>query len=99
MTTFISRFHKGLKVALLVSALVFTASGASYAVIGPTLKAGSKFLDDALEAAAKVSGKTLSPAARNLAVTQLRNAAVKHGDDAILAARKGGLELMTAAGK
>ncbi len=99
MTTFTSRLHKVLKVAVLVFALVFTASGASHAVIGPALKAGSKFLDDALEAAAKVSGKPLSPAARNLAVSQLRNAAVKHGDEVLLAARKGGLELMEVAGK
>jgi len=68
-------------------------------MVGPALKAGAKCLDEALEAAARMSGKILSPAARKIALAQLRDAAARHGDEALMAARKGGLELMEAAAK
>ena len=80
--------------------LVFALSvSPARAFTSTALKIGAKYLDDAVEMASKISGKTLTPAARKTAITQLRNAVVKHGDEAILAARKGGLELMAVAGK
>jgi hypothetical protein len=99
MTDITRRFNKVLWVAVLVFAYITLPAVTTRAFIAPAVKVGAKYLDEALEAAAKVSGKTLTPATRKLALTQLRNAAVKHGDEVILAARKGGLELMKVAGK
>ena len=87
------------QIAVLMSAWMVLSAVTTQAFVAPAVKMSAKHLEVVLELAAKVSGKTLSPAARKLALTQLRNAVVKHGDEAILAARKGGLELIAAAGK
>ena len=99
MTNTTLRTAKALWIAALVGALMILSTSTVRAYIAPAVKVGAKYLDDVLEIASKVSGKTLTPAGRKLALTQLRNAVAKHGDMAIIAARKGGFELMTVAGK
>ena len=99
MTNMPFRITKALRIATLVGALMALSTGASQAYIAPAVKVGAKYLDNALEIASKVSWKTLTPAGRKLALTQLRNTVVKHGDEAILAARKGGFELLAVAEK
>ena len=99
MTNTTLRTAKALWIAALVGALMILSTGTVRAYISPAVKVGAKYLDDVLEIASKVSGKALTPAGRKLALTQLRNAVAKHGDEAILTARKGGLELIEAAGK
>ena len=99
MTNTTLRTAKALWIAALVGALMILSTSTVRAYIAPAVKVGAKYLDDVLEIASKVSGKTLTPAGRKLALTQLRNAVAKHGDEAILTARKGGLELIEAAGK
>lgn len=99
MTNMTLGIAKTLQIAVLMFALIAMSTGTALAYIAPAVKVGVKYLDDVLDIAAKISGKTLTPAARKAALSQLRNAAAKHGDNAILAARKGGLELMKVAGK
>lgn len=98
MTNIILKKTK-IRIAVLLCAWMLLSATTTQAFIAPAVKMSAKHLDVVLEFAAKVSGKTLTPAARKLALTQLRNAVVKHGDEAILVARKGGIELITAAGK
>lgn len=52
---------------------------------------------ETLEAAARLSGRAIQPVARKAALATLERAALQHGDDALLAARTGGLELIEAA--
>ncbi len=86
--------------ALLFLILIFTASaGSALSFTSAVLETGAKYMDDAIEIASRVSGKTLTSADRKIMLRQLQSAVVKHGDEAILAARKGGLELMEAAGE
>jgi hypothetical protein len=99
MTNTTLRTAKALWIAALVGALMILSTGTAWAYIAPAVKVGAKYLDDVLEIASKVSGKTLTPAGRKLALTQLRNVVARHGDEAILAARKGGLELIAVAEK
>ena len=54
----------------------------------------AKLIQEAVKAAAKVSGKTLTPAAREAAVKALSKAAAKYGDDALRVTREGGLEAL-----
>ncbi len=56
-------------------------------------------IQETIEIASRVSGKTLNPAARKLATEELEKWAIKYGDDAIRATEKGGLELLEAASK
>lgn len=65
----------------------------------PILRGAAKMIDEAIEVAMKVSGRTLGPAARRAATQQLRQVVLKHGDEALNVARNGGLELLEAAGK
>ncbi|MEA1969249.1 MAG: hypothetical protein U9N77_13670 [Thermodesulfobacteriota bacterium] len=88
-----------IRIALLLCAWMLLSAPTTQAFVAPAVKISAKHLDAALELAAKVSGKVLTPATRKAALTQLRNAVVKHGEEAILVARKGGLELITAAEK
>jgi hypothetical protein len=53
-----------------------------------------KLILKTVEAAAKVSGKSLSPAARSAAVSALTQAVTKYGDEAIRITRQGGLETL-----
>ena len=87
------------RIGVLLLVLLALSQGTAAASTSVVLKFGVKYFDDAIDIASKISGKQLSSAERKLALFQLRNAAVKHGDKAILAARKGGLELISAAGK
>jgi hypothetical protein len=93
------RIRKGFAIVGIIFACGVFSPGSALAVVGPALKAGVAYLDETLEAASKISGRSLSPAYRKIALAQLRNAVAKHGDEAIVAARKGGLELMEVAGK
>ena len=54
----------------------------------------AKLIQEAVKAAAKVSGKKLTPAAQQSAVKALSKAAAKYGDDALKVAREGGLEAL-----
>ena len=67
--------------------------------VAPVAKVASSALDNAIEAAAKVSGRTLPAEARILALRQLDEAALKHGHQVLEAARTGGLELIEVAAK
>ena len=67
--------------------------------VAPVAKLASAAIDEALEAAAHVSGRTLPSEARLLALKQLDDAALKHGHQVLDAARTGGLELIEVAGK
>ena len=54
----------------------------------------AKVLQSTLTAAARVSGKTLSPALRKTMFKSLSVAVKKHGDAALKATRFGGLEVL-----
>jgi len=56
-------------------------------------------VEEVLEIAAKVSGKPLNKTTQKLAAEELEKWTVKYGDDAILATKRGGLELLEAASK
>ncbi|MCX7698033.1 MAG: hypothetical protein N2114_01010 [Candidatus Goldbacteria bacterium] len=56
-------------------------------------------VEEAVEIAAKVSGKGLSPVTRKIAIEELEKWTVKYGDDALRATKHGGLELLDAASK
>ena len=53
-----------------------------------------KVIQETIEAAAKVSGKTLSHGARHSAAAALSKAMAKYGDDAVRITRQGGLEVL-----
>lgn len=99
MTTIKPKINAAFRIVALLSMFFVASAGVAQGFIAPAFKFGWKYLDDAIEAASKITGKSLTPGVRKAALTQLRDAAVKHGDNAILAARKGGLELMVVAGK
>jgi hypothetical protein len=63
------------------------------------VRPAARLVQEALEAAERVSGRALGPAAREAAEAQLRRAALRYGDDVIRAARTGGLELPEAAAR
>ena len=77
--------------------IVFVPASANFVFIKNGIHVASRFIDDSLKIAQKVSGKSIGPAARKTAAEQLRLASLRHGDDAIKAVRSGGLELMQAA--
>lgn len=54
----------------------------------------AKLIQEAVKAAARVSGKKLTPAAQQSAVKALSKAAAKYGDDALKVVREGGLEAL-----
>ena len=85
------------KFSLLI--LAFLPLWSLSAQVAPVAKVASGALDNAIEAAAKVSGRTLPAEARLLALRQLDEAALKHGHQVLEAARTGGLELIEVAAK
>ena len=54
----------------------------------------SKAVQEVLEQAAKVSGKTLTPASKEAAEVAMRKAIASHGDDILRIVREGGLETL-----
>ena len=89
---------------LVIISLVFTmtASFAQPVFAGP-LNIGTKTvvkgLEEILELASRISGRSLGPVARCEALKQLERVELRYGTQALKAAGKGGLELMEAAGK
>jgi hypothetical protein len=79
--------------------LVWALSNPLTAQVAPAAKAAATAIDHALNAAAKVSGRTLPQEARILALRELDKAALKHGHQVLDAARAGGLELLEVAAK
>ncbi|MBR5160168.1 MAG: hypothetical protein IKW80_00960, partial [Thermoguttaceae bacterium] len=69
-----------------LAAMVFTA--------GVQASPTSKVIQEVLEQAAKVSGKTLNPASKEAAEIALRKAIASHGDDILRIVREGGLETL-----
>lgn len=58
-----------------------------------------KVIQETIKAAAKISGKTLSPFVRRSAASALSKAVAKYGDDALKITRKGGLEVLKQSAK
>ena len=87
--------HSGIGFALLAWVLLNPLS----AQVAPAAKAAASAIDHALNAAAKVSGRTLPQEARILALRELDKAALKHGHQVLDAARTGGIELLEVAAK
>ena len=65
----------------------------------PVVRIAATAVDDVLEAAAKVSGRTLPAEARVIAIRELNEAALRHGTKTLAAARNGGLELLELAAR
>lgn len=88
---------------LFMPVLVVLALGAAQATLhaqaSAVIRSGARLLDETLEIASKLSGRTLSPAARKAALETLERAALRHGDEVLAATRRGGLELLEAAAK
>ncbi|MBV5330755.1 MAG: hypothetical protein JZU65_24500 [Chlorobium sp.] len=85
--------------AFFLSLFTFTTSSSAFVGTGiRALETIAPKIEEALELGSKVSGKNLSTVARQSAREQLMNAAVRHGDSVVPALRKGGLELLEAAG-
>ncbi|MFA6292202.1 MAG: hypothetical protein WC637_10495 [Victivallales bacterium] len=85
-----------------IVALVIFVGGTiqpSFGQAAAVAKFSAELIDEAVAAASKVSGKTVGASSRAIIVKQLTEATVKYGDDAIKAARNGGLELSEAAAK
>lgn len=80
---------------ILLMALQFQACGQVTAVARIAVEG----VEEAIEVAARVSGRSLTPAARTVLATELRQATLRYGDDALVAASRGGLELAEAAGR
>ncbi|MBN2451016.1 MAG: hypothetical protein JXR77_11540 [Lentisphaeria bacterium] len=89
MNALTCRFH-----AIALGALVAVAPLPVHASPARVARA---LADDAVEAAAKLSGRSVTPAARAAAREAVERAAVRHGDDALRALRRGGIELSEAA--
>ena len=84
---------------VLAVVLYFSIANFTSAQVAPVAKVASGALEKAIETAAKVSGRTLPAEARILAMRQLDDAALKHGQHVLDAARTGGLELIEVAVK
>lgn len=69
-----------------LAAMIFSA--------GVQASPASKVLQEVLEQAAKVSGKTLTPASKEAAEIAMRKAIAAHGDDVLRIMRVGGLETL-----
>ena len=69
-----------------LAAMVFSA--------GVEASPTSKVIQEVLEQAAKVSGKTLTPASKEAAEIAMRKAIASHGDDIMRIVRAGGLETL-----
>ena len=69
-----------------LAAMVFTA--------GVQASPTSKVIQEVLEQAAKVSGKTLTPASKEAAEIAMKKAIASHGDDILRVMRIGGLETL-----
>jgi hypothetical protein len=69
------------------------------AQVAPVARIAAGTLNNVLEMAAKVSGRSLPSETRILALKQLDNAALKHGHQVLDAARTGGVELIEVAAK
>ncbi|MCX6985549.1 MAG: hypothetical protein NT118_12500 [Lentisphaerae bacterium] len=85
-----------------IGALVIFAGGTvqpSFGQAAAVAKISVECIDEAVEVASKVSGKAIGASSRAIVARQLAEATVKYGDDAIKAARNGGLELSEAAAK
>jgi hypothetical protein len=85
-----------------IVSLVIFAGGTTQASFGQAatvVKISAECIDEAVEVASKVSGKAIGASSRAIVVRQLTEATIKYGDDAIIAARNGGLELSEAAAK
>lgn len=85
-------------ICLALAAFLVPASQAP-ALGGAAAKLAAGSVDEVIEVAARVSGRSVTPAARAALGNQLRQAAIRHGDDVLLAARRGGLELAEAAAR
>lgn len=83
---------------LLLVALAFTfiSAEADASIAGTITKA---LLETTVHEAAKKSGKTLSPAAKNAAMAEVRRLSEKHGDDVFRIVEDSGLELLEATPK
>ena len=71
----------------------------AHAQAGTLVKVSGEVYEEAVEIAAKVSGKALSRESKAVLARQLSKAAIKNGDDVLKMAERGGLELMEAYGK
>ncbi len=89
--------RRNLIALMAVSLVVFSAT--VDASVAPLAKVASKSVDEAIVAAEKLSGRTLTSSGRAAARVALEKAVLLHGDDALKAARSGGMELFSAASK
>ncbi len=71
----------------------------AHAQLAPAVKIAASSIDEVIEAAAKVSGRALPSEARAIALRELSEASLRHGNKALAAARTGGLELIELAAK
>ena len=71
----------------------------AHAQLAPAVKIAASSIDEVIEAAAKVSGRALPSEARAIALRELSEASLRHGNKALAAARTGGFELIELAVK
>ena len=83
----------------LFALLLLSLSISLYAQTEVIARTSFKAFEEAVECAAKISGKTLTRESRTVLARQLSKAALKNGDDVIKLARSGGVELIEAYGK
>jgi hypothetical protein len=85
-----------------IASLVIFVGGTiqpSFGQAATVVKISAECIDEAVEVASKLSGRAIGASSRAIVVRQLTEATIKYGDDAIIAARNGGLELSEAAAK
>ena len=83
-------FRRRLIIVTILALLLATLKVPAQSVLGRGAEA-------AVEAATRVSGRAIEPAARRIVIESLEHVALSVGDDALRAARNGGLELCEAA--
>lgn len=99
MTAIQRRLCTALVLFVLAAPAPWAPRDTAEATVSVAVRGLSQLIDEALNVAAKVSGKALGKAERALALGRLRDAALRYGDDALFAARKGGIELIDAAAR
>lgn len=94
------RSRRALPVAVVVViAFVLIVAAVTGLACGVVPRGISAVARETVEAAAKVSGRSVAPAAREAAAAELSRGVAVCGDRALLAARNGGLELTEAAAR
>jgi hypothetical protein len=84
---------------VLVVLVATTLARPQATLIRPITKALLRYTDEAIEAAARLSGRHLDDASRVALRRTVSTATRRHGDDVLLAMRHGGIELAEAAAK